>query len=380
MKYLLLLVFIVSCIASPAQSIIKGRVTDAETNKPVAGTSVFLTNTSNGTVAGADGQYSLKIPSGRYDVVFSAVGYETKVFSSLLADSFAFVKLQPKVRVLDDVEVGFDKDGWKNWGQFFLDNFIGTTQFSRRCKIENTEALRFRHNKKQNILTVFSDEPLIIVNNALGYTIKYKLDDFTYKFRDRRLYFEGYPLFEEMKGTERQIRRWDENRKEAYDGSQMHFMRSLFRNRLAEEGFEVHRLKKIKNAAKDSLRKLISTGNVFVNEERAKILQQPDGYDVMSNIKLTGDSIAYAIDSVTAGLAFTDYLHVLYIHKKAPAEYRSLFQKTGNGMASQVTLLEHTVLQVQANGNFFPPTVMLSLGYWAWSEKISNMLPFNYKP
>jgi hypothetical protein len=37
---------------------------------------------------------------------------------------------------------------------------------------------------------------------------------------------------------------------------------------------------------------------------------------MLVNIPLTGDSIAFAIDSVTAGLQFSDYLQVVYLHKK----------------------------------------------------------------
>ena len=34
-------------------------------------------------------------------------------------------------------------DGWNKYGQFFLDNFIGTTANAAQCTIENKDAIRF---------------------------------------------------------------------------------------------------------------------------------------------------------------------------------------------------------------------------------------------
>jgi hypothetical protein len=49
-------------------------------------------------------------------------------------------------------------------------------------------------------------------------------------------------------------------------------------------------------------------------------------------------------------------------------------------MMSQITLTTGNPVEIEANGSYFDPTNLLSTGYWAWSEKIANMLPFNYKP
>ena len=54
---------------------LSGTVTDASTNQPIAGAAV---NTSLGsTVTGANGNYSLPLPAGTYDVTYSSFGYAT---------------------------------------------------------------------------------------------------------------------------------------------------------------------------------------------------------------------------------------------------------------------------------------------------------------
>jgi hypothetical protein len=37
------------------------------------------------------------------------------------------------------------------------------------------------------------------------------------------------------------------------------------------------------------------------------------------------------------------------------------------------------VVAVLANGSYFSGKDILNLGFWAWSEKLSNMLPLDFK-
>lgn len=383
MRLLFIIIFIVSACVAHAQTILQGVVIDIETGKPLAGIAVFVSNTSNGTVTSPDGSYQLQIPNGKYEVIFSAVNYTTKVIATGSADSFRLVRLVPKVKVLEDVTVHVhDANGWHNWGQFFLNNFIGTNQFSSGCKLMNPETLRFYYNKKTGELTVEAFDVLVIENHSLGYFLKYQLEQFVYDSKTKIVYYEGYPLFEEMKGNERKMRRWKKQRREAYEGSQLHFMRAVYRNEIAEEGFELHRLKKIKNSEKQRIRSIIRRRGFDADSSDYydRVLSQPDEFDVMNAEKLTGDSIAFAVDSITAGMGFPDYLDILYKKKPTHEKYREQFPKNPHQRISQITLLNISYVEIQQDGSFFPTRNMLSLGYWSWSEKMSAMLPFDYKP
>lgn len=382
MRLLFVIIYIIFSFTSPAQAV-QGVVVDVETGKPLPGISVFISNTSIGTVTSPEGTYQLQIPQGKYEVIFSAVNYVTKVIASNEADSFKLVKLFPKVKVLEDVTVRVhDANGWRNWGQFFLNNFIGTNQFSDECKLKNPETLRFYHNKKTGVLTVEAIDVLLIENQALGYFLKYQLEQFVYDAQTKIVYYEGYPLFEEMKGSDRKMRRWKAHRQEAYEGSQLHFMRAIYRNRLAEEGFELHRLKKIKNTEKQRVRSLLRSGgrNADSSDYYNRILAQPDEYDVMNSEKLAGDSIAFAVDSITAGMGFPDYLDILYTKSLTHKKYQEQFPRNPHQRISQITLLDVPYIEIQQNGSFFPTRNLLCLGYWSWTEKMAAMLPFDYKP
>src|SRR5205085_1507341 len=106
--------------------------------------------------------------------------------------------------------------------------------------IKNKEILKFYFSKKRNRLKVMAPEPLLIENNSLGYNIKYALDSFTHEYATQVSLYTGNPLFEEMvpANTDQQLK-WQKARQEAYKGSILHFMRSVYNKQLKEEGFEI---------------------------------------------------------------------------------------------------------------------------------------------
>ena len=152
MKFLTcLLTFLTVCFHCYAQQVLKGVVVD-EKNQPVVNASIFLNNTSVGTKADSEGKFQLTIPNGRYELIISAVGHQTKnipVVSAHNSLDFLTIRLDLKTDELETVVIEpYEKDGWKKWGQWFIENFIGTSEYAGNCRIKNPEVLRFRHNKR----------------------------------------------------------------------------------------------------------------------------------------------------------------------------------------------------------------------------------------
>ncbi len=389
-------------VAGLAQTFtITGMVKDSATGRPVVAASVFLSNTSIGTTVGGTGQFTLgRVPQGRFDLVVSSLGYQTYVVSitpEKLVKPLP-IALLPKANELAEVVVGtYDKDGWGKWGKLFTDNFVGTSYLAGDCVFKNHQAIKFRYSKKREVLQAFADEPLVFENNALGYKLTYKLESFSFNFNDHSLLYMGFPLFEEMNGSSRKQKKWKARRKEVYYGSVMHFMRCLYTNKLAQNGYELRRLEKIPNTEKMRIMALykffINPGQSQQQYEQSlpkdtlayykRILDQPAEMRILHNELLVADSIAYAEDSVTAAFAFNNYLYVTYKNKKEPPEYlqQTLAQGSPGGfVASQVTLQGNKPVYVLYNGVYYEPQDMFTMGYWAWSEKISSLLPFDYWP
>ena len=188
-------------------------------------------------------------------------------------------------------------------------------------------------------------------------------------------------------------KKWEQNRLEVYYGSMMHFMRTVYRNTLAQEGFEVRSLQKIPNNEKQRVRAAYASnmktsrvnGVVTVREINKdssdyydRIMRQEDFQNVIGREILPGDSIAYAVNKTTAGMEFENYLLVIYKKKLAPLAYRQQFPKSSTAMQSQLVLVNGLPIEIEANGSYYNPADLMSMGYWAWSEKIANMLPFDF--
>lgn len=390
------LLFFLSSLAAHSQKLLTGTVLDADKATPIPKASIFLNNTSVGTTANEEGKFELYIPAGRFELIVSSIGYQTHnqpINAAEITDAVT-IKLKIKAPDLEEVIIEpFEKDGWKKWGRWFTDNFIGTSEYGLDTRLINPEALRFRHSKTNSLLTVVATAPLTIQNDALGYRVTYQLENFRFDFKSRYLLYAGYPFFEHLQGSDRKLRKWEAAREDVYYGSLLQFMRAVYRNKIAKEGFEVRRLQKVPNAEKQRVKtvyrrgfqaggdgRLLSVMHGDSSEYYNRILQQDDHLNIIGKDVLPGDSIAYAADSVTAGVDFPDYLLVIYNRKKVPYEFKRLHPKSSDAPMSEITLLNGRPIEVSANGSFFSPEDLLSTGYWAWWEKMGTMLPFDYVP
>lgn len=392
-KFYGLLIFIL-CTSSLFSQVIKGKVTDAESGKTLSFVSVFINNSSIGTTTDAEGNFTIASPSSqRFEIITSYVGYETHTTSISPENSTRFlnIKLKQKSAELEQVIVSsYEKDGWTKWGKVFLENIIGTTPSAEHCKLKNSKAVRFIYNKKEQVLTAYASEPLQIENKYLGYNLVYDLQSFRFDYKNRIFFFSGYPFFTNLKGSSRKIEKWEKHRRYAYEGSLMHFMRALYRNKVQEAGFTMNVLQRFPNKEKARVKALyknrlnINGNNVISisadsSEYFNSILAQSDSMDYVQKNTLPADSIAYGYDSTTAVLEFKNHLQVTFEKKK---EMPSKALDHHYEIARPVSIFNFVntgLVFVYSDGSYFEPNNILTEGYWAWSEKLSNLLPTDYK-
>lgn len=202
----------------------------------------------------------------------------------------------------------------------------------------------------------------------MGYELKYDLNVFEFNYSKRVFFYQGYPLFTDLEAKNERVKsRWMNNREKAYQGSLMHFMRSLYRNTLEDEGFEMRKI----------IRKKENQIKIFSENANQQNM------DILVNVPLNGDSVAFAIDSFTVGLQFHDYLQIVYKWKMMPESYRIMHKgmKFNQPLTAELHMPDpDKVVAVLSNGSYFSGKDVLTLGFWAWSEKLSNMLPLDYRP
>jgi len=405
MPAIFILFLLCSCITFSQQTI-KGRVITAVGGTPVAGSSVFISNTSKGTTADKEGKFEITdVPFGKHELVISSIGYETNVFSfsSEQLPLQVRVELTVKVKELQNVTVEPSiEEGWNKWGKLFTDNFIGQTPNAAHCRIKNEKAIHFRYFKKSNRVIAYADEPIILENKALGYKISYQLEEFEVSFKTRATVFSGYPLFEDLDKTRK---KWERNRDKVYYGSMQHFMYCLYHDSMQQQGFEVRRMVRIPNKEKERVkevyRRMRSTrtgpsGSLFITTNKdslqaaspdsleyyERVLQQDDYKEIYGRELLNADSLILKSDKNYKSVFFTDYLYITYKNEIEDAEY-ILFhneKRSRTFQRSYITLANQQPIIIDVNGNYYPPQEVFSMAYWGWSEKMADFLPIDYKP
>ena len=175
MKLFLLIFLLLPVQFSYSQNRVSGVVINGIDNGKLAAASVFINNSSKGTISGNDGAFDITgITETNFDLIISYAGFETVALKITPANinTYHSIKLYPRKVELEEVKIASpEKDGWERWGKLFIKNFIGTSAFSSECKIENPEVLRFFYDRNKDVITVYSHGNMIINNKALGYKI-----------------------------------------------------------------------------------------------------------------------------------------------------------------------------------------------------------------
>jgi hypothetical protein len=167
--------------------------------------------------------------------------------------------------------------------------------------------------------------------------------------------YTGYPLFEE-KQPQDEVQRalWAQNRAVAYKGSILHFMRSIYTQRLKEEGFEIQFLVK--------------------NGEAEQSIEIKNYYGALRYAK---DDSTHNVDIQPT----QPVLAVLYTREKTDSSYwaESGANTPKDFQLSFLTLAPATGLSIEQNGFYYNQEDLSINGYWTW-EKVGDMLPYDYRP
>ncbi|CAM1370421.1 CarboxypepD_reg-like domain-containing protein [Tenacibaculum sediminilitoris] len=399
-KRLVFLFVFVSSI-SFSQILIKGNIL-SETNKPLVGASVYFNNTTIGTITNSKGEFELKIKEGNYTLIISFLGYKTKqlLITPQNNDVNIHIKLKEDSSILNEIVIKktvYD-DNWKHNLARFKHAFLGRTKLAETCKILNEKDIHFNYNIKKNTLTAFTKKPLKIKHQGLGYIITYDLVDFTLK--NQNLFFSGFARYDNLRKNIK--RKWKQNRLKAFNGSQMHFLRSLTSKKLKKDGFLVNQFKRVPNPDRPSEEKInfareyfnlcnkpinlsknisnpkTTLDSVIVTLQKAKL---PKYQDFLYKRDVAyKDMISY--DNKTPYLSFKDYLMVIYTLEPEEENYLiGMFgkrKKPSGVQTSNIVLLEGKA-QIDKSGVLINPNAIFNEGYWGF-EAFANMLPLDYKP
>ena len=365
-KYLIILLLITTGSILKAQETysINGMVRDNA--GPLPGATVFLTGTKVITACDNEGRFHLDhISPGSYGLVAKMIGFTPQSVPVIIKSHSAQLSLVLKTNTnaLKEVVIKAD-DNWEEHYREFKRWFLGNTPNARDCDIINPKVLFFHYDKVTQTLSASADEFLIIENKALGYRIKYLLTNFEHDNANSILRYQGYPSFADMTAkTDKEAVRRKNNRQTAYNGSIIHFMKSIYNDKVYETGFEIYKL----------LNKP-APGVKYTNENRITF----DDHQVMV------DSLLTTTDNNFKTFTFKDALFVVYTKEREPAVFensgykidRPAHAKFPSGQISMVNLMESSV-SIDSQGNYSPTNGLLFEGFMAY-EQIADLTPLEF--
>ena len=352
-KLSILFVFLLSSVLLFAQHSISGKVVDAETGTPLQGASVFAQNTTIGAVTDSEGAFRLSLGRGGYELNITFTGYQNAQRNVVAGTTDTlFIQLKKEEKSMSEVIITSSNevaDGWEKHGSFFLQHFIGATPFADSVTLLNPEVLKFYFVKRTNKIKVLATEPLQIQNRALGYNLRYALDSFVHFNNTNINSYRGLCLFTPMEGTPEQVAQWEENRKKAYFGSRLHFLRAYYDSTLKEEGFNV---------------------DILSTRDARKFDRLVNPYD----------SLYYLADATTddVELWFPKKASITYKQKPDSAYLKQFKLPLDVGIQiSYVDLLDPII--IKPNGFFLEQRSWVNQGYWSW-KNLADLLPYDYDP
>lgn len=371
---LLLFAFFVNSAVAQQTYNINGVVTD-ENDVPVPGATVFLGDSRKAAATDANGQFALeRVQYGNYVLVVKMMGYVVLEHEFTLQRNMRFrFKLHEDNIELKTVNISaISTADRKTYLAIFIKNFLGSSANAARCKILNTDVIKLQFNKRTNVLTATSDNFILIENKALGYRMKYLLNEFRYdrsSADNTTIAFRGTLLFEDLPGNARQQRNWERERLNTYLGSVPHFFSSVFDNSLEKNGFLVYQ-----TPDKYRLANTLRQGRPL-SREFSKPLTSLKTFitEIDSNVK--------QIDLDLLQKDSTD-LYVVYTPKDEPADYIKIagsVARTLDRAAGQTSIMHPLQPQMIFGkyGNITPTNGVQLSGYWAWGQ-MSAFLPSDY--
>ena len=365
-----------------SQTRIDGRILDKSTSEPLVGVNVFFSKTTWGATTDDNGFYTLtNIPAGQYELVVSMIGYEVEREQMIIKTDERFTlnfRLQSRAILMSEINVTAKTDRvWKKNYDRFRRSFLGTSKNGESCLILNEFVLTFDENGQY--FRAKASQPIRIENPELGYRITYILDDFEIDGTEVR--FAGDHYYESMiSKSKRQLKKWEKNRKKAYNGSLRHLLKTL------TDRFD--------------LRFTLKNGMIIQNDNwnsiagRKKDPLVREGFSISMNKKdlfgtsliieeeykpLRSDTLVFPGATYEQPLlSFEGRMMVVYMKESPELAYMMENDSPSSYKQTSYLLLRADSVYYDRDGRFFEPYMIEQQGYSSW-ERIGDQLPFNYE-
>lgn len=336
-----------------------GTVVDSTTGDPLSGAHVFIAASMIGTTTDTTGHFRLAgVPLGAQRLYVSMLGYASATVDTLLQQPTTYTfdfRLEPTVLEAGEVTVTAERDEeWWDRLKKFKRLFLGESKRTDHCTLLNPEVLQFEDGWFKPFHAT-ATEPLVIVNNALGYRVTYFLDEFSHSGGTTK--WDGEPLFEPIVPKDSaEAARWARNRRRAFYGSMRHFLLALLDDRVREEGFILYR-----HPHTSYLRPARFDDTRFRASADRLLSPHPD-------------SSLHTLD-------FNGRLEIIYTEEREEERFLRWQHRLRDGPGPQRSFIElnDPSVTIDPTGEIVEPYGATVFGYFAF-ERLADLLPQEYRP
>jgi len=368
----------------------KGNVINYINDQPVEGAVVYLNGTEYRDESAADGSFSFQgVKEGTYDLIILAPSFFNHLervsiynstttqgnttefaihssyanFAELPSDpDMAITALKSQVeqlqRKVSRNDFTFNQEWIENL-QLFQRHFLGSERTSD-ISILNPQSIQFFRDttNRDHILSASSDDPLLIVNNRLGYRVEMVLD--TLLIRNSPLgidlHHQATTNFTEIETSNiESIERWEKNRQHVFRGSLRHFLMTLPTGRIHSEGFEMFSGARTQGPqSMGSTESSIQDVGVFADRILVET-ENPNEFYLSPPEELT-----------------ITFRHI-------DPQSKPQFAMSDWNMKRSFLQFDEGDLRFNSNGLMLNPETLRVSGYWKY-EQVMEMLPHYYNP
>lgn len=331
----ILILFLLFTLSNSFAQVVKGRVFD-ENKQPLPGANIYFDGTTIATISDENGNFTLSYGSKLNSILaISFIGYQTQFLNNFNSDKELIIYLKIATNSLNEVVIKKDRFSRKQKLQLFREQFLGRTATAKKAKILNEDDIYFDYDEATKTLKAYSDKPLLIKNDLLGYKINYELVDFEANFYQlsiesthvQRCFYAGLTRFKEVNSDKKIIKL----REECYKGSQLHFFRTIASNTWEKEDFRLFVGSLPVNPAQHfTISKENENTKVVVKSQVKQLSKSVAVFSVLYKKKLQSKMILetesfyidkYGINSNIEDIVFSGYMSDQKVGEMLPVNY-----------------------------------------------------------
>jgi len=217
--------------------VVSAHIMDEQSNEPIPFANIFIENSTIGTQSDLDGHFELDLKEvNNAQIAISHLNYELVTLN--VDEVKDTVYLSARSIVIEGLSIsskGKDRLRSKRLKRF-EDSFLGANRDRKKVYLTNSDQILF--DEKRGILYAYSDHPVKVYNEHLGYEIEFHIERFELNYEEELLY-KGSIFFKSLDGTRKQTARYNKNRKRTFENSSQRFFADLLTNDFDRDVYQI---------------------------------------------------------------------------------------------------------------------------------------------